>query len=361
MKARDGPEREAAVSTTIIGAGYAGVMAANRLAGRGEPVTLVTPHPWFVERIRLHALAAGTRPDVRRELSSMLHPAVEVVAGTVTRIDDDSVRLASGESLGYETLIYAVGSGAGSSAAFRVSSEADALRLREALRAQPEATVTVVGAGLTGVELAGVLTEAGRRVRLVAESPPARRAAAAHLDELRRRAVEVEFRRHDFDERAEGITVDATGFGIPSLAADSGLPVDDQGRLLVDATLTVPGHPRILGAGDAVRMEGARHLRPACATALPMGAHAADVIDARRRGVAPEPFDLGYLLQCVDLGEGRGHVQFVRPDDSERRPALTGRTGGLVKEAVCRMTLRWLTQERERPGRFSWASGPTIG
>ena len=157
--------------------------------------------------------------------------------------------------------------------------------------------------------------------------------------------------------------MDATGFTYPDLAARSGLPTDAQGRLIVDATLTVPGHPRILGAGDAVFVDApsARHLRPACATALPMGAHAADVIDARRRGVAPEPFDLGYLLQCVDLGEGRGHVQFMRPDDSERRPALTGRTGGLVKEAVCRMTLRWLTQERERPGRFSWASGPTIG
>lgn len=347
------------MSTTIIGAGYAGVMAANRLAGRGEAVTLVTPHPWFVERIRLHALAAGTRATARRELMSLLHPGISLVTDTATRIDDDSIRLASGNRLGYETLIYAVGSGVASSGGHRIASEAEALGLQKALHAQPDAIVTVVGAGLTGVELSGVLSEAGRRVRLVAGAEPVRRASRAHLDELRRRGVEVEYVRHDLSRTdRNGITVDATGFRVPSLAADSGLPVDAQGRLLVDATLAVRGHPRILGAGDAVRVEGANHLRPACATALPMGAHAADVIEARRHGAEPAAFDLGYLLQCVDLGEGRGHIQFVRPDDSERRPAITGRSGGLIKEAVCRMTIRWLTQEREHPGRYSWASGP---
>ncbi|WP_409185378.1 hypothetical protein F9C11_14475 [Amycolatopsis sp. VS8301801F10] len=47
------------MTTTVLGAGYAGVMAANRLAGRGEEVVLVTPNPWFVERIRLHRVATG--------------------------------------------------------------------------------------------------------------------------------------------------------------------------------------------------------------------------------------------------------------------------------------------------------------
>ncbi|MDQ2624355.1 MAG: dehydrogenase, partial [Actinomycetota bacterium] len=98
-----------------------------------------------------------------------------------------------------------------------------------------------------------------------------------------------------------------------------------------------------------------RHLRAACATALPMGAHAADVILARSRGGAAAPFDLGYLMQCVDLGAGRGHVQLVKADDSERPVAVTGRAGGLLKETVCRLTLRWMA----RAGRYSWPSGPS--
>lgn len=351
------------MTTTVLGAGYAGIMAANRLAGHGEEVALVTPHPWFVERIRLHTVASGARTDARRDLATLLHPAVAVVTDTVTRIDENTLELRSGASLPYETLVYAVGSGAeAASGAYRVASETDAVRLRAALRSRPDARVTVVGAGLTGIEIAAALREAGRRVRVVTAAEPHRRAARAQLQHLHTTGVEVVTGcRVDVAQTAgEEITVDATGFVVPSLTADSGLPTDARGRLLVDETLTVPGRPRIIGAGDAVRINAdtAAHLRPACATALPMGAHAADVVLARREGMPGEPFALGYTAQCVDLAGGRGHVQFVHPDDSERSLALTGRTGGLFKEAVCRLTVRWLAQERQRAGRYSWPAGP---
>lgn len=99
------------MATTVIGAGYAGVMAANRLAASGESVTLVTPHPWFVERIRLHALASGARHTARVDLRELLHPEVDLVLGTVHRIEDGRLALGSGGEIGYETLLYAVGSG----------------------------------------------------------------------------------------------------------------------------------------------------------------------------------------------------------------------------------------------------------
>lgn len=357
------------MATTVIGAGYAGVMAANRLAASGESVTLVTPHPWFVERIRLHALASGARHTARVDLRELLHPEVDLVLGTVHRIEDGRLALGSGGEIGYETLLYAVGSGAdapGSDGVHTVSSEAGAMALREALIAWPEAPVTVVGAGLTGVELAGVLREAGRSVRLLTDRSPARRAAREHLSALERAGVETQVQHWAWDEtdgRTEGnrpIVVAATGFRVPSLATASGLPTDPHGRLLVDEHLEVPGRPGILGAGDAVQIAapGYRHLRPACATALPMGAHAADVILDRARGRTPRAFQLGYVLQCVDLGGGRGHVQAVHPDDRERPYAIRGRAGGLLKEAVCRMTLRWLAREAHRPGSYRWVAGP---
>ena len=345
--------------TTILGGGYAALMAANRLAGHGAAVTVITPHPWFVERIRLHAVAAGLRTDARIPLATLLDPAVEVVEDTAVRIADDAVHLASGETLAFETLVYAVGSGGPRpTAAHRVATLEGALRLRDALEAEPRAVVTVVGAGLTGVELAAALRSRGRSVRLVTAAPPVRRAARAHLDALARRGVSVETGRTvDLDAAGEGIVVDATGFAPSPLAADSGLPVDAQGRLLVDDRLTVADHPRILGAGDAVRVQGPRaaHLRPACATAMPLGAHAADVVLARVAGTAPAPFGLDYVVQCVDLGSGRGHVQLVRGDDSERSVAVTGRAGGFVKEAVCRMTVRWI----KGGDSYSWAGRAT--
>src|SRR5690606_15203876 len=49
----------------VIGGGYAGVMAANRLTRRDDvTVTLVNPRPTFVERIRLHQLVTGSHPAV---------------------------------------------------------------------------------------------------------------------------------------------------------------------------------------------------------------------------------------------------------------------------------------------------------
>lgn len=53
--------RETSVRVVVLGGGYAGTLAANRLQARADvEVTLVNPRPQFVERIRLHQLVAGT-------------------------------------------------------------------------------------------------------------------------------------------------------------------------------------------------------------------------------------------------------------------------------------------------------------
>ena len=59
----------------VVGAGYAGVMAANRLLAEHPEVavTVVNPRPVFVERVRLHQVAAGSG-TATHELSDLLHP-----------------------------------------------------------------------------------------------------------------------------------------------------------------------------------------------------------------------------------------------------------------------------------------------
>lgn len=72
-------EGEEVTHTVIVGGGYAGVMAANRLAGQGIEVSLVTQDPHFVERVRLHQVAAGARESARAEFVQLLNPLVNLV------------------------------------------------------------------------------------------------------------------------------------------------------------------------------------------------------------------------------------------------------------------------------------------
>ena len=96
----------------VIGGGYAGTLAANRLQqNSGIDITLVNPRPKFVQRLRLHQLVAGTG-DATADYGTLLGDGVQLVVDSATRIDtaDRKVLLASGYTLNYDYLIYAVGS-----------------------------------------------------------------------------------------------------------------------------------------------------------------------------------------------------------------------------------------------------------
>jgi NADH:ubiquinone reductase (H+-translocating) len=147
---------------------------------------------------------------------------------------------------------------------------------------------------------------------------------------------------------------------VPRLARDSGLPTDAEGRLIVDESLSCPDYPEIFGAGDAVRVPDSvgRHLRMSCASALPLGAQAADSITARLENRAPAPLSAGYMIRCISLGRKSGLIQTVTPDDRPRRFVVRGRLAGVAKEQICRMTLSWLKRELRRSGSFTWPRGP---
>ncbi|HEY9333665.1 MAG TPA: FAD-dependent oxidoreductase [Kribbella sp.] len=71
----------------VVGGGYAGVMAANRLTRRHDVnVTLINARPEFVERIRLHQLVTGS-DDALVDYRTILAGGVTLVVDTVTRID----------------------------------------------------------------------------------------------------------------------------------------------------------------------------------------------------------------------------------------------------------------------------------
>jgi NADH dehydrogenase FAD-containing subunit len=368
-------------AVVVIGGGYAGVMAANRLTGRDDAtVTLINPRPDFVHRIRLHQLVAGSGDAIVR-YEETLSPAVRLVVDAATRIDatERTVALASGSTVAYDYLVYAVGSG---SPAPRVPGAAEfaytmdtleaAQRLRKALDTAPAAApVTVVGSGPTGNEVAAELATAGRAVTLVAGTtfapylhPRARRSVAKGLAKLGVTVLEgpeanasavtrETVRLSGGRELPSAVTVWTAGFGVPDLASRSGLTTDDLGRLITDETLTSVDDERIVAAGDSVAPSGVP-LRMSCQAAVPLGAHAADTILARLADGRAEPIDVGLPAVCTSLGRERATMQLVAKNGEPRRFFVGGRLGSKLKEFTYPHVLGTLSTEARKPGSFTW-------
>ena len=215
---------------------------------------------------------------------------------------------------------------------------------------------------------AAELAELGHTVRLVCDGPlvpsfgdRGRRATARTLDRLgvrvfeNRRVTTIGARSitvtatNTTEEWPSATTIVAAGFGIPRLAADSGLTTDPDGRLVTDETLTSIDDPRIVGAGDAVAPSNTP-LRMCCAAAVPLGLHAADTVIASMKGAQPQPIRIGFLGQNASIGRRAAVIQLVRTDDTPRSLAFGGRFGALIKEQVCRFVIRGIGLEGRRPG-----------
>ncbi|UXA17149.1 NAD(P)/FAD-dependent oxidoreductase [Mycobacterium sp. SMC-4] len=368
-------------SVVVIGGGYAGVMAANRLAPHAR-VTLINPRPQFVERIRLHQLAAGN-DDAVADFATLLHRDVELVVDNATTIDAAArrVQLGSGGPIAYDYLIYAVGStGAvspslpGAEFVYPISELEQAQRLRARLDDIADtAPIVVVGGGLTGIEAASEFAGAGRAVTLVATavgpslSAPGRRSVARQLRKLGVTMLEGpeanvtavtadRVRLADGRSLPSAVTVWTAGFGVPGLAAASGLTTDVLGRIITDETLTSVDDPRIIAAGDAASPSRLPY-RMSCQASLPMGAHAAETVLARISGTRPDDVSVLMSAQCISVGRRGGTLQIQRKDDTPLPLYLGGRTGAFIKEQVCRFTLKWLTAEAERPGSYTLRRG----
>ncbi|NBE95670.1 FAD-dependent oxidoreductase [Nonomuraea sp. KC401] len=367
----------------VIGGGYAGTLAANHLRMRSDvDVTMVNPRPEFVERIRLHQFVAGTG-EATAGYGTLLGADIRLVVDSAEHIDTVAreVRLASGGAIEYDYVIYAVGStGAIPSSvpgaaefAFDIAELEAARRLRARLDDVPlGAPVTVVGGGLTGIETAAELAERGRRVTLVCG-----RTLAPSLSEPGRRSVARWLSRHGVtvleetavsevgpDEvvfagggtGASALTVWAAGFGVPQLAAASGLRTDALGRLLTDETLTSVGDGRIVAAGDAASPSG-RPLRMSCYAAGPLGAQAANTVMSRIAGTDPVAITLAFTGSCVSLGRRGGVRQFARKDDSAMNVYFDGRMAAAYKEMTCNLAVRRIRREARVPGSYKWFRG----
>lgn len=268
----------------VVGAGYAGVAAANRLSGKAR-VLVIAPRTCFVHRVRLHEVVAGRRPRIQIPLRFALRPRVRSVVGSAIHVDPGCVTLADGRRIRTRQIIVATGSDA-----------------------RPDLKTHLVGRGKIGRQFPD-------------------RTRKELVDSLTRSGVILGEPSQD-----SALEIRATGFRYSGLAERSQLGTDARGRVVLDENLqAVPG---IWGAGDSAVVPGRPYLRGGCAVAIPMGAHAADNALRALERRSPKPFDFAFSQQCISLGRHDGLIVRVDAYDRPTGSRLRGRPAAVTKSMV---------------------------
>ncbi|MEV7010389.1 FAD-dependent oxidoreductase [Streptosporangium sp. NPDC051022] len=357
----------------VLGAGYTGAVVAGRLARRlrreDVAITLVNAEPDFVERVRMHQLAAG-QDLKRRPLSEMFAgTGVEPRVAQVTGVDVDRKTVAVADAdgageLAYDTLVYALGSGWDAQGvpgtaehAYEIAGRPGALRLRERLaRLGAGQSVVVVGGGLTGLEAATEIAEArpDLDVALAVRGELGDRLSPRGREHLRKvfGGLGITVHEHTAVTGVEAervvtaggeavpaaVTVWTTGFAVHPIAQATALEVTGTGQIVVDGTMRSVSHPDVYAVGDAAMVMGPgdRPLRMSCASGTPVAWQAADAIAARLTGGKLPNTLIRYFNQCISLGRKEGLIQYVTADDRAVRAVLTGRLAAVYKEVICK-------------------------
>lgn len=377
----------------VIGAGYAGLLATVRLAGklRRQPVsiTLINASDVFVERLRLHEFAANKTVKHSPLTSILRNTGVNFVQGNVSRIDTSQRVVVvqterQTQHIPYDKLLCALGSITDRDSVPGVrdyaytlspSGPLSALELRERLPAlnQMSCRLVVCGGGATGIEAAAEFAGAypNLRVHLITRGPFEQFLGGKIADYMRRSLEQLgvtirdsttvtEVRPREIATNAGIIPYDLClwtgGFVAPPLARESGLTVNERGQILVDPFMRSISHPEIFAVGDAahpVEDPGVK-VRMSAFTALILGAHGADCLSATLKGQRPKPLSFAYSGQGIALGP-RNAIGFgLYPDDKPKAYYFAGRTGYRIREFGARTLHALPSFERRWPGVFIW-------
>jgi len=376
----------------VLGGGFAGlwsaVGAARKLDELGISsdrieVVLVDRTDWHAIRVRNYETDLA---DVRVRFDDILLPiGVKRVRGEVRDIDLDQRRIVVeglSEPIGYDRLVFTLGSRLARPAlpglgehAFDVDTYEGAVRLRGHLAALPSRrasrgrrTVLVVGAGLTGIEVATEMPArlapiGGGRV-IVADHAPW---IGSDMGEEAREVIDGALAALDIDTRP-GVTVasiDADGAtladgerieagtivwcgGMRSHPLTSGFPVplDVFGRLPVDQCLKVKGLNAEFAAGDCAwfEIDGRHSSVMSCQHARPMGRFAGHNVVCDLVGEPMLPLCIDWYVTVLDLGS----CGAVYTEGWDRRVVLEGDGAKRVKQTInCRRIYPPLSGDRK--------------
>ncbi|MGY4346877.1 NADH dehydrogenase [Bradyrhizobium sp. GM7.3] len=361
----------------IVGAGFGGLEATHRLAGSPVEITLIDRrnHHLFQPLLYQVATASLATSEIAWPVRHLMRDRRDVTTlfATVSGVDADRrcVLIDDGSEVPYDTLVLATGARHAyfghdewEQWAPGLKTLEDATTLRRHIlvafeRAERETdpakraarlTFVIVGAGPTGVELAGTIAEMAHhtlpadfrnidtnkaRVVLIEAGP---RVLAGFPDDLSAYAqaslekigVEVVLGQAVTEINREGVVfggklleaktrIWAAGVRASPAAEWLGAPADRAGRVQVEADLTIPGHPEIFAIGDTVLINAwdGKPVPGIAPAAKQQGRHVAETIKARAAPGADRPVPLQALRQPrADRQAARGDR--LRPHQAAR-------------------------------------------
>jgi NADH:ubiquinone reductase (H+-translocating) len=356
----------------IVGAGFGGLETTYRLAGAPVSITLLDRrnHHLFQPLLYQVATASLATSEIAWPIRYLLRgrPEVTTLFATVSGVDaaNKRVLLDDGDSLSYDTLVLATGAQHAYfghdewepfAPGLKTLEDATTLRRRilvafeRAERESDEArraalmTFVIVGAGPTGVELAGTIAELARdtlppdfrhvdtrRARVVLIEAGSR-VLAGFPDDLSAYAqrsleslgVEVVLGKAVTECSADGVVyggerlqaktlIWAAGVRASPAAEWLGASADRAGRLQVEPDLTVPGHPDIFAIGDTIVIAGpdGKPVPGIAPAAKQQGGYVAGMIRARLRGSRLPPFRYSHAGSLAQIGKRKAVIDFGR-------------------------------------------------
>jgi NADH dehydrogenase len=319
----------------IIGGGFGGLYAAKELADKPVEVTLIdrTNHHLFQPLLYQVATAGLSPSDIAQPIRHILRDAqnISVLMAAVESVDPVAkiIRTAAAREYSYEYLIVATGARHSyfgndhwETFAPGLKSMSDAIELRrrilsafefaettteEALR-EAALTFVVIGAGPTGVEMAGAISELAKRtliddfrnirtkqarIYLLDAAPRVLPGFNPQLsksaeEQLKQMEIEVHVGTKVLNVTEEGVQLEieflrtrtviwAAGNAASPLAKQLDAETDRQGRVLVAEDLSIARHPEIFAIGDMVNFshQTGNPLPGVAPVAMQMGTQAA--------------------------------------------------------------------------------------
>ncbi|MGB5323861.1 MAG: FAD-dependent oxidoreductase [Pseudomonadales bacterium] len=324
----------------IVGGNFAGLSAASKLAHKAHiGVTLVDPAGTFNWTPNIHEIVSGLKDPGSVAISSEKNAArlgYRFVCERATALDspNNSLELESGEILDYDVLLLSCGlstagldtpGAAQSSIGLRRAEQAKRIqqRIAVALANNKSYTITIVGAGFTGIEvlgellrrhagdervsvnvvdtapriLAGLPEVIGQDVQKHCEQFPVHFHLSAEIGSVEEKAVLLQ----DGTSIDSDLTIWCAGTRLPDFIAKSDLAQDRSGVLVVD-TLQCQSAENIFAAGDIAATP--KPIKKQATYAIDMGKQAAGNIEQFLRGEpgrAFVPFQKPLLLSFGDI------------------------------------------------------------